>query len=298
MDDFDAEFAKFESEINSLPLATADTTATTNDTAEHNNGKKRKLDSDTSTISSNGSRPTTPRNAVITSKPVLYTAPAQVNLYALPQHNNTPAPYSNTLTQSGSNNSINSLTHSASNNSLQPHNNTAVTHTNAQQRHKDTAIAQANQLQSQLDSTAQQTTQKPILRAAAGEVWVDPTLAEWKPNDYRLFVGDLGNDVNDKNLQHLFQHYKSFDRCRVIRNHTTGKTKGYGFVSFLDADDAMHALKHMQGVVCVNRPISLKRSEWGDKNLDKVKQREEADGIHLLKLKKQKHGKNKKYHIF
>ncbi|KAL5468848.1 hypothetical protein EMCRGX_G029971 [Ephydatia muelleri] len=28
-------------------------------------------------------------------------------------------------------------------------------------------------------------------------VWEDPTLDEWDPNDFRIFCGDLGNDVND-----------------------------------------------------------------------------------------------------
>ncbi len=35
---------------------------------------------------------------------------------------------------------------------------------------------------------------KKFVRTGAGETWVDPTLNEWPENDYRLFVGDLGNE--------------------------------------------------------------------------------------------------------
>jgi hypothetical protein len=35
------------------------------------------------------------------------------------------------------------------------------------------------------------------LRKAAGEVWEDKTMEDWPDNDYRVFCGNLGNEVND-----------------------------------------------------------------------------------------------------
>ena len=54
------------------------------------------------------------------------------------------------------------------------------------------------------------------------------------------------------------------------------KTKGYGFVSFLDPWEAMAALKAMHGAYCGGRPMKLQRSKWGDKDADvhKAKERE------------------------
>lgn len=52
--------------------------------------------------------------------------------------------------------------------------------------------------------------QKGPLRAAGGEVWRDPTLDEWPDNDYRIFVGDLGNEVNDELLAKAFQKFATF----------------------------------------------------------------------------------------
>ena len=34
-----------------------------------------------------------------------------------------------------------------------------------------------------------------VVRQAAGQRWVDPSLLEWPENDFRIFVGNLGNEV-------------------------------------------------------------------------------------------------------
>lgn len=53
------------------------------------------------------------------------------------------------------------------------------------------------------------------MREAAGSRWVDPTLAEWPENDFRIFVGDLGNEVNDEALSKAFSRYPSFAKAKV-----------------------------------------------------------------------------------
>ena len=39
---------------------------------------------------------------------------------------------------------------------------------------------------------------KKMIRIAGGQVWEDTSLMNWDHNDYRLFCGDLGNDVTDE----------------------------------------------------------------------------------------------------
>uniref|UniRef100_J3LEX7 RRM domain-containing protein n=1 Tax=Oryza brachyantha TaxID=4533 RepID=J3LEX7_ORYBR len=101
-----------------------------------------------------------------------------------------------------------------------------------------------------------------VPRKAAGQSWEDPTLADWPENDFRLFCGDLGNEVNDDVLTKAFSKYPSFNMARVIRDKWTGKTKGYGFVSFANASDLAAALKEMNGKYVGNRPIKLRKSTW------------------------------------
>ncbi|KAG9510656.1 RNA-binding protein 42, partial [Fragariocoptes setiger] len=85
------------------------------------------------------------------------------------------------------------------------------------------------------------------VRAAGGQVWEDPTLAEWDPNDYRIFCGDLGNDVNDEVLTRTFNRYPSFVKARVVRDKHTNKSKGYGFISFKEPNDFIRAMREMDG---------------------------------------------------
>ncbi|XP_076891213.1 uncharacterized protein LOC143542531 [Bidens hawaiensis] len=106
---------------------------------------------------------------------------------------------------------------------------------------------------------------KAIPRKAAGLAWEDPTLVEWPENDYRLFCGDLGNEVNDDVLSKAFTRFPSFNMAKVVRDKRTGKTKGYGFVSFSNPSDLAAALKEMNGKYVGNRPIKLRKSNWKER---------------------------------
>ena len=56
-------------------------------------------------------------------------------------------------------------------------------------------------------------------------------MEDWPENDYRLFCGNLGNEVSDDLLGTFFRRYSSFQMARVIRDRRTGLSRGYGFVS-------------------------------------------------------------------
>ncbi|PVH65184.1 hypothetical protein PAHAL_2G437500 [Panicum hallii] len=109
------------------------------------------------------------------------------------------------------------------------------------------------------------TNKKPIPRRAAGQSWEDPTLTDWPENDYRLFCGDLGNEVNDDVLSKAFSRFPSFNMARVVRDKRTGKTKGYEFVSFSNPTDLAAAIKEMNGKYVGNRPIKLRKSNWKER---------------------------------
>jgi len=112
---------------------------------------------------------------------------------------------------------------------------------------------------------------KKMIRVAGGEVWEDKTLLDWDMNDFRLFCGDLGNDVTDQVLTRTFSRYPSFQMAKVIRDKRSNKTKGYGFVSFKDPNDFTRAIKEMNGQFVGSRPIKLSKSNWKDRNVDIVK---------------------------
>ena len=67
---------------------------------------------------------------------------------------------------------------------------------------------------------------KAVPRAAAGQKWYDATLSEWPENDFRIFVGDMGNEVNDDILTKAFTKYASFQKAKIVRDKHSNKSKG------------------------------------------------------------------------
>lgn len=116
--------------------------------------------------------------------------------------------------------------------------------------------------------------EKKFIRLAANTAWEDPTLAEWAQDDFRMFCGDLGNEVTDETLVRAFNKYPSFLKAKVVRDRRTNKTKGYGFVSFKDPVDFTRAMREMNGKYVGNRPIKLRKSSWRDRNLEVVRKKE------------------------
>lgn len=106
---------------------------------------------------------------------------------------------------------------------------------------------------------------RTVLRKGAGEVWEDQSLMEWDPAHFRLFIGDLGNDVNEDDLVKAFgpeKGWQSFVKAKVVRDKVTNKTRGYGFVSYSDPEDFMkgpYMLRYALGLFkLIHRPTAWK----------------------------------------
>uniref|UniRef100_A0A8C7BKQ6 RNA binding motif protein 42 n=1 Tax=Neovison vison TaxID=452646 RepID=A0A8C7BKQ6_NEOVI len=68
---------------------------------------------------------------------------------------------------------------------------------------------------------------KRCIRTAAGSSWEDPSLLEWDADDFRIFCGDLGNEVNDDILARAFSHGERH-KAGEMRPASEGSTKGKG----------------------------------------------------------------------
>lgn len=114
---------------------------------------------------------------------------------------------------------------------------------------------------------------KKHIRSSGGEIWEDKTLDDWGESDFRIFVGDLGQEVTDELLTKAFSRYVSFRRAKVVIDKVTRKPKGYGFVALGDPDDYIKAMREMQGHYIGARPVKLRKSSWKDRNIFEIKKK-------------------------
>ncbi|KAI4301973.1 hypothetical protein L6164_035202 [Bauhinia variegata] len=70
----------------------------------------------------------------------------------------------------------------------------------------------------------------------------------------------------------------------VVTDKRTGKTKGYGFVSFANPSDLAAALKEMNGKYVGNRPIKLRKSKWKERTDFEALEKQKAQAQKKLKL--------------
>ena len=59
----------------------------------------------------------------------------------------------------------------------------------------------------------------------------------------KLFVGSLPWSIQNEQLQELFAQYGEITEAIVIIDRATGRSKGFGFVTFAKPEDAQKALE-------------------------------------------------------
>lgn len=79
---------------------------------------------------------------------------------------------------------------------------------------------------------------------------------------FNLFVGDLNVDVDDATLANTFKEYASFIQAHVMWDMQSGRSRGYGFVSFGEQEQAQKAMDAKQGFELNGRAI---RINWASK---------------------------------
>lgn len=128
---------------------------------------------------------------------------------------------------------------------------------------------------------------KKTTRQAGGQTWEDASLCDWPDDDFRIFAGDLGNDVTDEVLVRTFNKFPSFQRAKVIRDKRTNKSRGYGFISFGEPQDFIRAMKEMDGRYVGTRPIKLRKSSWRNRSIEERKKKEVEKKAIMMAINRQ-----------
>ena len=73
----------------------------------------------------------------------------------------------------------------------------------------------------------------------------------------KLFVGSLSWDTNDQGLQEAFAQLGEVTEAKVICDRDSGRSRGFGFVTFADDEAADKAMSTMNGFELDGRPIRV-----------------------------------------
>lgn len=73
----------------------------------------------------------------------------------------------------------------------------------------------------------------------------------------KLYVGNLPWSVTDEKLGEMFSSYGEISESKVIMDKFSGRSKGFGFVTFAKDEDAATAVKEMDGKSVEDRELKV-----------------------------------------
>ncbi|KAK1792217.1 hypothetical protein P4O66_012175, partial [Electrophorus voltai] len=97
-------------------------------------------------------------------------------------------------------------------------------------------------------------------------------------NHFHVFVGDLSPEISTDDVKAAFAPFGKISDARVVKDLATGKSKGYGFISFINKWDAENAIQQMNGQWLGGRQI---RTNWATRKPPAPKSNYESGSKHL-----------------
>jgi RNA recognition motif-containing protein len=77
----------------------------------------------------------------------------------------------------------------------------------------------------------------------------------------KLFVGGLNWKTTDDGLRAAFESFGEISEAKVIMDRETGRSRGFGFVSFPDDAAAAKAINEMNGTELEGRAIQVNEAQ-------------------------------------
>jgi len=77
----------------------------------------------------------------------------------------------------------------------------------------------------------------------------------------KLFVGGLSWDTTDEDLRKAFASHGEITEAKVITERDSGRSRGFGFVTFAQDEDAKTAVSKMHGTSLDGRTITVNEAQ-------------------------------------
>jgi RNA recognition motif-containing protein len=79
--------------------------------------------------------------------------------------------------------------------------------------------------------------------------------------EYRCFVGGLAWATTDGRLEDAFRPFGEVVQSKVISDRETGRSRGFGFVTFADENSMKQAIEEMNGKELDGRNITVNQAQ-------------------------------------
>ncbi len=82
----------------------------------------------------------------------------------------------------------------------------------------------------------------------------------------KLYVGNLSWHTDEDGLREAFEPYGEVEQIRIITDRETGRSRGFGFVTFGNREDAKNAIAAMNGTELDGRPLKVNEAREKTEN--------------------------------
>jgi len=76
-----------------------------------------------------------------------------------------------------------------------------------------------------------------------------------------IYVGNLDYRVNEDDLTGIFEEFGTVSSAKVITDKFSGKSKGFGFVTMDNNNEAKTAINELNGATLENREITVNEAK-------------------------------------
>jgi RNA recognition motif-containing protein len=77
----------------------------------------------------------------------------------------------------------------------------------------------------------------------------------------KLYVGNLSYGTTDQSLNEAFAKFGAIESASVLKDKMTGRSRGFGFVTMTNDDEAVKAIDAMNGVELEGRKLTVNEAK-------------------------------------
>ena len=77
----------------------------------------------------------------------------------------------------------------------------------------------------------------------------------------KIFVAGLPYDLDDAELEEIFEKFGKVASAKVVMDKETGKSKGFGFVDMSNETEAKDAIESLNDISLGKKPLIVKQAE-------------------------------------